>query len=91
MSNHKINKNKFINLIDIRLNKLSNKKNYDKHTNIYINELFITAFQLIKNGFTKKSVYVQCKQFAAGWFDKSECYVLAEKPSCPVRQDHYNF
>ena len=48
--------NKFINLIDIRLKKLSNKKNYDKHTNIYINELFITAFQLIKNGFTKKFI-----------------------------------
>jgi 4-hydroxythreonine-4-phosphate dehydrogenase len=48
--------NKFINVIDIRLKKSSNKKNQDEVIKKYINNLFNTAFQLIKDGFTKKFI-----------------------------------
>ena len=48
--------NKSINLIDIKLQKLSNKKDENKLSKIYINELFDVAFQLIKNKFTKKFI-----------------------------------
>ena len=46
--------NKSINLIDKRLLKTSNKKKQDKFVKIYISESFKLAFQLIKDGFTKK-------------------------------------
>ena len=48
--------NKFINVIDVKLKSLPNKKKQDKITKKYINELFNTAFKLIKNGFTKKFI-----------------------------------
>ena len=48
--------NKSINLIDIRLQKSSNMKIQDKLSNIYINELFNTAFQIIKKKITKKFI-----------------------------------
>ena len=48
--------NKSINLIDIKLQKLSDKKDENKLSKIYINELFDVAFQLIKNKFTKKFI-----------------------------------
>ena len=48
--------NNSINLIDIKLKKLPNKKDQDRLTKIYINESFNVAFQLIKNRFTSKFI-----------------------------------
>ena len=55
LKNLNINNNS-INLIDIRLQKLLKKKDQDIFTKAYLNESFNTAFQLIKNKFTKKFI-----------------------------------
>ena len=51
----KIN-NKSLNLIDVGLKISKNKKNQTKLNNTYIHQSFNTAFQLIRNKFTKKFI-----------------------------------
>ena len=56
LDNNIILNNKTINLIDIKLQKSSNKKNQEKFSKKYLNASFRTAFKLIKNGFTNKFI-----------------------------------
>jgi len=48
--------NKSMNLINVKLQKSSNKKIQNKFNKTYINDSFKIAFQLIKNKFTKKFI-----------------------------------
>ncbi len=48
--------NKFINLIDVKLKKFSNKKYQEILTKKYIEESFMIAFKLIKNGLSNKLI-----------------------------------